>query len=150
MNLNPIEPVAGSPVLATKRVPVEQSFATHDGVELFYRYWPALSPEPKGAILLFHRGHEHSGRMAHLVDELDLPAFAFFAWDALGHGLSPGERGYSPSIATSVRDVQSFVDHIAASYRLHTEDMAVIAQSVGAVLIAAWPTTTPRRFARSC
>ncbi len=82
-------------------------------------------PTPKGAILLFHRGHEHSGRMAHLVDELDLPDFAFFAWDARGHGRSPGERGYSPSIATSVRDVQSFVDHIAASYGIHTEDMAV-------------------------
>jgi alpha-beta hydrolase superfamily lysophospholipase len=39
-------------------------------------------PAPKGAILLFQRGHEHSGRMAHLVDELDLPDFAFFVWDA--------------------------------------------------------------------
>ena len=32
--------------------------------------------------MLFHRGHEHSARMAHLVDELDLPEFDFFAWDA--------------------------------------------------------------------
>ncbi len=142
MNLTPVQPIAGplAPVqgLPVKRKPAEKSFTTHDGVELFYRYWPALTPTPKGAILLFHRGHEHSGRMAHLVDELDLPDFAFFAWDARGHGRSPGERGYSPSIATSVRDVQSLVDHIAASYGISTEDMAVIAQSVGAVLIAAW------------
>ena len=54
--------------------------------------------------------------MAHLVDELDLPDFAFFAWDARGHGRSPGERGFSPSFGTSVRDVQTFVDHIAATY----------------------------------
>jgi creatinine amidohydrolase/Fe(II)-dependent formamide hydrolase-like protein len=54
----------------------EKTFATHDGVELFYRYWPAVSGAPKGAILLFHRGHEHSGRMAHLPDEFDLPDFA--------------------------------------------------------------------------
>jgi alpha-beta hydrolase superfamily lysophospholipase len=116
----------------------ELSFATHDGVELFYRHWPAATPEPRGAILLFHRGHEHSGRMAHLVDELSLPDFSFYAWDARGHGRSPGERGFSPSIATSIRDVQSFVDHIAGTDGVAVEDMAVIAQSVGAVIAAAW------------
>ena len=78
----------------------EKTFRTFDGVELFYRYWPA-TVAPKGAILLFHRGHEHSGRMAHLSDELDLPGFAIFAWDARGHGRSPGERGFSPSIVRS-------------------------------------------------
>ena len=120
------------------RVVHEKTFETHDGVSLFYRYWPAVSDSPKGAVVLFHRGHEHSGRMAHLSDELDLPDFAVFAWDARGHGRSPGERGYSPSLGTSVRDVQGFVDHIAATYGIAVEDMAVVAQSVGAVLIATW------------
>ena len=45
-----------------------------------------------------------------------LPDFAVFAWDARGHGRSPGERGFSPSFGTSVRDVQSFVDHIATAW----------------------------------
>lgn len=116
----------------------ERHFATHDGVELFYRHWPATSATPRGAILLFHRGHEHGGRMAHLAEELDLPDFAIFAWDARGHGRSPGERGHSPSLAHSVRDVQTFVDHIAAVHGHAPEDMAVIAQSVGAVLVATW------------
>jgi alpha-beta hydrolase superfamily lysophospholipase/SAM-dependent methyltransferase len=116
----------------------ELTFTTHDGVELFYRHWPATTEKPRGAILLFHRGHEHGGRMAHLVDEFDLPDFAFYAWDARGHGRSPGERGYSPSFATSVRDVQTFVDHIADRDGVGVEDMAVIAQSVGAVLLSAW------------
>lgn len=119
--------------------PVEEhTFRTHDGVELFYRYWPAMSPAPRGALVLFHRGHEHSGRMGHLADELDLPEFAVFAWDARGQGRSPGPRGFSPSLGTSVRDVQSFVDHICATYTIAVEDLAVIAQSVGAVLIATW------------
>lgn len=116
----------------------EENFTTHDGVELFYRHWPATSATPRGAILLFHRGHEHGGRIAHLADELDLPDYAIYAWDARGHGRSPGERGYSPSFATSVRDVQSFIDHISAQDGIAQEDMAVIAQSVGAVLIATW------------
>ena len=127
-------PAAGGPMR-----PVEDStFTTHDGVELFYRHWPAVSATPRGAILLFHRGHEHGGRMAHLAEELDLPDFAVFAWDARGHGRSPGQRGHSPSLAHSVRDVQSFVDHIRATHGIAEEDMAVVAQSVGAVLVATW------------
>ena len=121
-----------------KRAVEEKTFVTHDGVELFYRHWPALTGAPRGAIVLFHRGHEHSGRMAHLADELNLPDFALFAWDARGQGRSPGPRGFSPSLGTSVRDVQTFVQHIAVSYGFAEEDIAVVAQSVGAVLVATW------------
>ena len=120
------------------RVPHEHHFNTHDGVSLFYRHWPATGAAPRGAIVLFHRGHEHGARMAHLVDELDLPDFDFFAWDARGHGKSPGQRGYSPSFATSVRDVQTFIQHIASAHGVPPEDIHVIAQSVGAVLVATW------------
>jgi alpha-beta hydrolase superfamily lysophospholipase/SAM-dependent methyltransferase len=119
------------------RVSEERSFATHDGVELFYRHWPAEGA-PQGAIVLLHRGHEHSGRMAHLVDELALPNFDFFAWDARGHGRSPGARGDSPSFGASVRDLQCFVDHVGAAHGIAETDVAVIAQSVGAVLAATW------------
>ncbi|MEP9319152.1 bifunctional alpha/beta hydrolase/class I SAM-dependent methyltransferase [Pseudomonas sp. LABIM340] len=115
-------------------------FVTHDGVELFYRHWPtaAGSDEPRRAVLLFHRGHEHSGRIGHLADELDLPGFDVFAWDARGHGQSPGARGDSPSFGTSVRDVQTFVEHIASTYGIAISDMAVVAQSVGAVVASTW------------
>ncbi|EZH81355.1 hypothetical protein AU05_11140 [Ectopseudomonas composti] len=116
------------------------TFSTHDGVELSYRYWPATAPTdgPRQAVLLFHRGHEHGGRMAHLVDELDLPHCDFFAWDARGHGLSPGARGDSPSFATSVRDVQTFIEHIGSQHDIAEENLAVVAQSVGAVVISTW------------
>jgi alpha-beta hydrolase superfamily lysophospholipase len=116
----------------------EKTFQTHDGVELFYRHWPAMPGAARGAIILFHRGHEHSGRMAHLADELNLPDFAVFAWDARGQGRSPGERGFSPSLGTSVRDVQTFIDHVTTTYGTAAEDIAVVAQSLGAVLVATW------------
>lgn len=116
----------------------ETTFRTHDGTELFYRKWPAKSKKPKGAIVLLHRGHEHGGRVSHLVEELGLSDFAFYAWDARGHGRSPGERGYSPSFAASVRDLDSFVKHICETGGFAVEDIAVIAQSVGAVLAATW------------
>lgn len=120
------------------RIAEEHHFTTADGESLFYRRWPATSGNRRGAVLLFHRGHEHGGRMAHLVDELDLPDFDFYAWDARGHGKSPGVRGYSPSFAQSVRDVQTFVEHVRDTWQTDETDMAVLAQSVGAVLVSTW------------
>jgi alpha-beta hydrolase superfamily lysophospholipase len=115
----------------------ERHFETHDGVSLFYRHWPATQPR-RGAVVLFHRGHEHGGRMGHLADELNLPGFDVFAWDARGHGRSPGRRGHSPSFATSVRDVQTFIEHIGQQHGVAENDIHVVAQSVGAVLVATW------------
>jgi len=129
--------IAAAP-LSTRRPAVESTFRTHDGVDLFYRHWPSSEQPVRGALLLFHRGHEHSGRLAHLPDELDLPQFDCFAWDARGHGRSPGPRGFSPSLGTSVRDVQTFVDHIARHHQFAVENIAIVAQSVGAVLVATW------------
>ena len=124
--------------MSPRRPVVERTFRTHDGVDLFYRHWPTARPPASGALVLFHRGHEHSGRLAHLPDELALPEFDCFAWDARGHGRSPGPRGDSPSLATSIRDVQTFIDHIVREHRFKIEDIGVVAQSVGAVLVAAW------------
>jgi len=125
-------------VAVLARTAHERTFRAHDGVDLFYRHWPAPDGPARGAIVLFHRGHEHSGRMAHLVDELGLPDFDFFAWDARGHGRSPGARGDAPDISDSIRDVQTFVEQIGAAHGFAVEDLGVIAQSVGAVLVAAW------------
>ncbi len=125
-------------VNSISRTMKEKSFTTHDGVDLFFRHWPTESSNRKGAIVLFHRGHEHSGRMAHLVDELNIADYDFFAWDARGHGKSPGDRGYSPSVSCSTRDIQTFIDHISSHFNISAEDMAIVAQSVGAVLVSAW------------
>ncbi|MET0204838.1 MAG: bifunctional alpha/beta hydrolase/class I SAM-dependent methyltransferase [Casimicrobiaceae bacterium] len=123
---------------ASTRPVHERSFRTHDGLDLFYRHWPATASRVRGAIVLFHRGHEHGGRMAHLPEEFGLPGFDFFAWDARGLGRSPGPRGDAPSLSALVRDAQYFADHIATAHGFAIEDIAVVAQSVGAVLIAAW------------
>ena len=113
-------------------------FSTHDGVELFYRHWPATDAKEKKAIVIFHRGHEHSGRLQHIVDELKLDDTAMFAWDARGHGRSPGARGDSPSFAASVKDVDTFVRHISVQHGMTVANISVIGQSVGAVLVSAW------------
>jgi len=117
----------------------EKHFDTHDGTHLFYRYWPRTDGgTAERALVLFHRGHEHSGRLQHVVDELGFDDCAYFAWDARGHGRSPGARGDSPSFAASVKDVDSFIRHIGATYGIALENILVIAQSVGAVLTTTW------------
>ncbi|OCG22864.1 hypothetical protein A9G11_06750 [Gilliamella sp. wkB108] len=118
----------------------EKTFISHDGCKLFYRYWPAQDSETNStqAIVLFHRGHEHSGRVAHLADEIDLPNYQIFAWDARGNGQSEGERGDAENIASLVKDANCFIDHITHQYAIAQKDLAVIAQSVGAVIAATW------------
>jgi len=126
------------------RTPEERFFTTRDGTCLFYRYWPPIGGPPNQAIVLFHRGHEHSGRLQHIVDELDLPSTAIFAWDARGHGRSvdakPAQKnGAKPAtIGILVKDVDDFVHHISASFDIAVEDIAIVGQSVGGVLAAAW------------
>ena len=121
------------------RLAEEQHFITHDGTTLFYRYWPPVgSARPERALLLLHRGHEHSGRLQHVVDELRLDDFAMFAWDARGHGRSPGQRGDSPSFSALVKDVDCFVRHVSERHAIAANQLAVIGQSVGAVLAATW------------
>ncbi len=127
-----------SPAAHATRTPQLLPFQTHDGVTLRYRYWPAASGVRRGTIALFHRGHEHGGRMAHLVDELNLPDMAFVAWDARGHGESPGARGHSPSFGTSVRDIQTFMEHLKVAHGIDLPEVFVVAQSVGAVLVSTW------------
>lgn len=132
------------------------TFSTHDQTELFYQHWASSSTSnrkisnngksiqhtaknySRKAIVILHRGHEHSGRVGHLVDELNLPEFDFFAWDARGHGDSPGARGDAPSFSACVKDIQYFIEHIKSNYGIEEHNIAVIGQSVGAVLAATW------------
>ena len=115
----------------------EQTFKSWDGTELFYRSW---LPEGRArrAVVLFHRGHEHSGRWQETVERLALEDFAFFAWDQRGHGQSPGERGSAENLAVVIRDAESFVRHLTQAHGIATEEMAIVAHSVGAVIAAAW------------
>lgn len=115
----------------------EHFFKSWDGTDLFYRSW--LPPRRAGkALLLFHRGHEHSGRWQETVQALGLTDIAVFAGDARGHGLSPGERGAARNGYDVVRDVDAFARHIVAQHGIALENTIVLAHSLAAVNVAAW------------
>src|SRR5580698_1918712 len=102
--------------------PTEHTMTSWDGMELFYRAWMPEKPASK-ALLLFHRGHEHSGRWQGVVDMLGLEDAAIFAWDARGHGLSPGERGSAENIGVVVKDVDTFVRNVSSKHGIPLENM---------------------------
>src|ERR1043166_3490901 len=115
----------------------EFTMLSWDGSQLFYRAWIPAAPTQK-ALLLFHRGHEHSGRWSEFVELLALDDVAIFAWDARGHGLSRGERGAADNFGTLLKDVDAFVGHVRDRHGFAVENMIVLAHSVGAVVVSAW------------
>ena len=113
------------------------SFTAGDGELLQYKQWTPPGGFSRAMILL-HRGHEHADRWDPVVPHLALPDTAIFAWEARGHGQSPGRRGHAPGFMTYVRDLEAFVDHLTAAHRIERPRMSVIAHSVGAVVAAVW------------
>lgn len=122
-------------------------FVSFDNTQLFYRSWPASLesieksqpvPAKKKAIIFMHRGHEHSGRLQDLVDGVDLKEFWCFGYDARGHGQTAGPRGYAKEFMDLVRDLDAFTHYISKKYEIDINDIAVVANSVGAVIASIW------------
>jgi alpha-beta hydrolase superfamily lysophospholipase len=125
--------------METKRQHTEHTFTSHDGQVIFYRNWKQTTENlAKRAIVILHRGHEHSGRIEHIVNELKMDDTPFLAWDIRGCGRTEGTRGYAPSFMTWVRDLENFIQHINHNHNIQTEDIVIIAQSVGAVVASTW------------
>lgn len=115
----------------------EGFFNTFDDSQLFYRVWEPSTPS-KEAVIILHRGHEHSGRVGHLVKELNLENRWCFAFDLRGHGKSPGSRGWAPSFDTWVKDLNAFSIFIRTQFNIEMENTVVVANSVGSVMAVQW------------
>jgi len=117
----------------------EKNFKSFDGDDIYYKYWESkIRNEDKKAVILLHRGHEHSLRIAHLVNELELDEFEFFAWDMRGLGKSRSQNSDNTEFADFAKDLQFFIEHIGNSYNIKENNIAIVAQSIGAVVAALW------------
>ena len=132
-NLPQIKPELWSSTL----IETEHTIRSWDGAELFYRAWHPGNVRKK-ALILFHGGHEHSGRFQDLVERLNFSDISIFAWDARGHGRSSGERGYARHFNDLVKDADTFVRTISSTYDIPLEDMVLMGHSVGSVIVATW------------
>jgi len=106
--------------------------------ELFYRHRPAARPTDR-VCFLFHRGHEHSGRLLEIAEALDLDDVHLVAWDARGHGRSPGKRGFAPDgFHHLVRDMDAFVRGICERLDSRPSHCQLLAHSVASAVALAW------------
>lgn len=112
-------------------------FNSFDHCEIVYRHWQPDSPF-KRWVLLFHRGHEHSARQAELAEFFRREGFHVFAWDARGNGASEGARDAAESFSVLIRDADLFIKHLSKKYALEQADLAVIGNSIGALIAAGW------------
>ena len=111
-------------------------FTTDDGLALHYKTWNVQGASK--ALVLLHRGHEHADRWDTVVPSLAMPDTAIYAWEARGHGQSPGRRGHAAGFMEYVRDLDTFFHHLQKTHGLVPERTVVVAHSVGAVVAATW------------
>lgn len=112
-------------------------FSTDDGLSLHYKAWNADQGATRAMVLL-HRGHEHADRWDSVIPGLTMPDTAIYAWEARGHGQSPGVRGHAEGFMQYVRDLACFFEHLEKAHGLKQERTILIAHSVGGVVGATW------------
>ena len=126
----------------------ESCYNAYDGTAIYYRYWLTMPLEEikkskqqhiqQRQVILLHRGHEHSGRLAELGQQFAMAGYQVFAWDARGNGRSGGIKDHAESVTQLERDLDGFVQLVIGKTGIAIEDTLIVASSIGAVLAAAW------------
>lgn len=109
-------------------------FDTFDGNKIFYRKWNF--EKDKKTLIIIHRGHEHSERLNVLTQDEKFLKYNIFAYDLRGHGYTKIKS--SSNSMDYVRDLDSFVKHIKSKYQIKEEDIFIIANSIGGVILSAY------------
>ncbi len=118
-------------------VMTEHYMKSWDKAVLYYRAWHRGSPGHK-AIVVLHGNGEDSSHYLGLSNQLGLEDASVFAWDLRGHGRSGGEPGYARRFDDLVEDAQSFVKVVSVTYGIALQDMIVLGQGLGGVILSAW------------
>lgn len=116
---------------------IESRFTTFDGLSLFFRYRKPKG-DSKNTLLFLHRGHEHSGRIVSLAEDLSHDNYWCFSFDLRGHGYSHGRRAWAPNFDTWVKDLNCFMGFIQQSFGVTTNNTVLVSNSVGSVMAVSW------------
>jgi alpha-beta hydrolase superfamily lysophospholipase len=113
-------------------------FQSADGLTLHGRVWrPDFGA--KGLVLIVHGLGEHSGRYAGLAGRLMVAGYAVYAYDHLGHGESPGERGMIDRFGRFADDLAAVIPAVradAASRVGERRPLFLFGQSMGGLIAA--------------
>jgi acylglycerol lipase len=81
---------------------------------------------PSAVVLFVHGSGEHCQRYRHVAQFFNKHRISCVAYDLRGHGLSGGERGFSPHIDALLDDLQCVIKHIRDPDGLHLSMPIVI------------------------
>jgi len=113
----------------------EGSLESARGERLLHRSWePAVAAGR--AVLLVHGFGEHSGRYDEIASWLAARGFAVHAYDQLGHGRSPGERGFVPSFSAFPDDLELAFSKLCDAHP--GIPCGVVGHSMGGLVTACW------------
>ncbi len=91
----------------------EHRFEAYDGLALNEHRW-LPDGDATRVVVAVHGFLEHGGRHGEVAAELNGHGYAFYAVDLRGHGRSEGERVFVRTFSQYLRDVELFLDHVAA------------------------------------
>lgn len=109
-------------------------FTSFDEKNIFYRSWNY--EKNKKAIVVIHRGHEHSERLDDFANNERFRSYSIFSYDLRGHGYTEIES--SPVFMDYVKDLEYFIRHIKNEYQLDEKNIFIIANSIGGVIATTW------------
>jgi len=109
-------------------------FKSYDSAEIFYREWN-YKPEQK-AIIVLHRGHEHSERMNEFATDPRFSAYSIFSYDFRGHGYT--KQKVSGIFMDYVRDLECFSKFLESEYKISQQETFIVANSISGVIVSAW------------
>ncbi|MEB3004266.1 bifunctional alpha/beta hydrolase/class I SAM-dependent methyltransferase [Capnocytophaga sp. G2] len=109
-------------------------FNSYEGAEIFFYEWN-YKPGQK-TLIVIHRGHEYGERLQEFATHPLFASYNIFAFDMRGHGHT--KASVSPAFMDSVRDLDTFTKFLQREYAVREEDIFVVANSIGGVIVSAW------------
>lgn len=111
---------------------VRGTYPTTRGTELFEQRWE-VTGRPKAAVVLVHGYAEHSTRYNRFAGQLNAERFSLYAYDHIGHGESPGRRGYISSFERLPQDLAAYLEWF--SPHLADSPLFLMGHSFGALIL---------------
>jgi len=108
------------------------TFTATGDVELYEQRWEVVG-KSKAAVVIVHGYGEHSSRYEHLAARLNAECFSVYAYDQLGHGESPGRRGYLSSFARLSQDLGIYLNWLRPT--LGGTPLFLMGHSFGALVL---------------
>jgi alpha-beta hydrolase superfamily lysophospholipase len=119
------------------------SFKSQDGLNIFYRHYPA--PNEKARLVIAHGLAEHSGRYGNVIERLFPKDISIWALDHRGHGQSDGPRGHILSFDEYLNDLRTMVE-IAKTGISENTKCFLLGHSMGGLIALMFAIQNPNKI----